>query len=111
MSYQRTYPTDTLNIINEGDRVIGVYKDVVIKGVVTHIDYGWGPTNFYVDLDSPITVFGSERTSIHVGSHSMDWKEYSFRGDDFLVREDYYAATPAVAKWMSGLTAFQKGNS
>ena len=103
----RTQPLDNLNNIKENDQVVGVFYETAITGVVTSIDFGGRVTYYSVNLDKPVEIFGKVRTTIMVGYHSQDWRTYAEAGENFLVRKDH-AETPAVAKMLSFMSAFQQ---
>jgi hypothetical protein len=60
----------------EGQIVRGVYFNVPVEGVVTlsRVKYG-GEVQHTVDLFFPITLFGSERTTVLLDSNEISYIE------------------------------------
>ena len=61
----------------EGQTVRGAYFGVPVEGVVTlsRVKYG-GKVQHTVDLFFPITMFGSERTSVLLDADEVAFVEY-----------------------------------
>jgi hypothetical protein len=63
--------TNDFYTLTAGDKVRGSYMGVPYAGVITELrahTMNHRITLFTIDLDQPITVFGSERDSIHFGA-------------------------------------------
>lgn len=80
---------DKENIIDVGDKVLCVYHETVVFGTVREIEYGGRITQYFVNLDKPLTLFGVERDLIYIECFPTAWKDQAFFGNNFLINKDH----------------------
>lgn len=94
-----TQTPDMMNTIDVNVRVVGTYFGQPIKGKVYDVASGNRTDHYFVALDTPITMFGQERSTVMVDFIRTEWRSAVEAGKDFLVREDR-AELPEVASFL-----------